>query len=88
MIYEEILPNPQEFAEKAEKIYRDDLQESLEKSNKGEYVAIDPSTGKHYLGKYAEIAVMNAQKENPNRLIHLIRIGGPISLGFRYTMAQ
>ncbi len=88
MIDERVLPNPEQFAEKAEQIYRDVLQADLETSNKGEYVAIDPSTGKHYLGKYAEIAIIKAREKDPNGLFHLIRIGGPISLGLRYTRRQ
>lgn len=83
--YEEVIPNPEQFAEKAEKIYREGFQEKLEASNWGEYVAINPSTGKVYLGEDPMLAVAIAREfeEDPNGVYHLIRIGGTVRMEIR-----
>lgn len=61
------------------------LKEELEESSKGHYVAIDVLTGNHFMGKFAENALMDAREKSPYGVFHLIRIGGPVSLGWRST---
>ena len=85
MTTKSIPASPEQIVELGEAIYRKTLKESLEASHKGEYVAIDVLTGKSYLGKYGEIALMEARKNSPYGVFHLIRIGGPVSLGVRYV---
>ena len=80
--------SPKQIAEMGEAIYRKKLKNKLEKSHKGEYVAIDVLTGKHYLGKYGENALMKARKEASYGVFYLIRIGRPVSLGVRYVGQQ
>lgn len=77
--------SPEQIVEMGEAIYRETLKERLEASNKGEYVAIDVLTGNSYLGKYGEIALIEARRKSPYGVFYLIRIGGPVSLGVRYV---
>lgn len=69
------LLNPEIIAEKGDQIYREKLANILEKDHKGEFVAIDVETGKYFLGKTLEDALQNAEKEFPEKIFHLIRIG-------------
>ena len=78
------LTDPEQIANEAERIYDKKLRESLEASYKGQYVAIDVLTGNHYIGEYAEIALVNAREDAPYGVFHLIKIGGSTSLGARY----
>ncbi len=79
---------PEQIGEVGEEIYRKTLKEKLESSNMGEYVAIDVLTGKSYLGKYGEIALMEAREKCPHGVFYLVRIGQPVSLGVRYVGSQ
>ncbi|MCY3628825.1 MAG: hypothetical protein OXI05_00775 [Bacteroidota bacterium] len=75
----------EQVAEMGEDIYCRTLKEELEASHKGEYVVIDVLTGKSYLDKYGEIALMEAREQCPYGLFYIIRIGGPVRLGVRHV---
>lgn len=69
------LLNPELIAERGDKIYRERLQDALEKKHKGEFVAIEVESGKHFLGKSPEDVLEHAKKAFPDKIFHLIRIG-------------
>ncbi len=78
------LTDPEQIANEGERIYDKNLRERLDASYKGQYVAIDVLTGKHYLGEYAEVALMNAREDASFGVFYLIKIGGSTLLGARY----
>ncbi len=80
-----ILIKPQHIADEGERIYRETLKEKLEKSKEGQFVAIDVLTGKHFVEKYAENALIKARGKVSFGVFHLIKIGGSIVLGSRYV---
>ncbi|OGC07166.1 hypothetical protein A2526_03075 [candidate division WOR-1 bacterium RIFOXYD2_FULL_36_8] len=67
--------NPSTIAQKGEKIYQEKYKQLLEKSDFGQYVAIDIETETYYLGKTAEEALEKAKESNPQKIFHLIKIG-------------
>jgi len=83
-----ILTDPEQIAGEAERIYEENLRSNLEKSNNGQYVAIDVLTGDHYLGEYGEDALIKAREKSQFGVFHLIKIGEPTSLGARYIGQQ
>lgn len=72
-----ILDSPDRIAEEGQRIYLAKYRESLERTNIGQFVAIDVLSGQAYVGKFAEIALDEARKKAPNGVFHLVRIGSP-----------
>ena len=63
------------IAKKAKDIYEDRLRESLEQSQLGKYVSIEPESGDYFLGDTFDEAVNAAIGRYPDRLTHTIRVG-------------
>lgn len=62
-------------AEKAKRIYESRLRNLLEQSDFGKYVAIEPTSGDHFLADTFDDAVNSAIDRYPDRLTHTIRVG-------------
>ena len=71
------LGNLTEIAQAAEGVYSEHFQDEAEKHHKGEFVVIEVHTKKAYFGTRPIEAHLNARKENPNGLFHLIKVGQP-----------
>ena len=66
---------PDEIARKGEEIYLDELKESLEKTNLGDYVVIEVESSKYFVNKDLKVALEEAQKEFSNKVFHIVRVG-------------
>lgn len=68
----------------AKDFYESKLRSLLEQSHHGEYVAIEPETGSHFLGKTFLDAAMAAKNSMPNHRSFVMRIGhdAAVHIGF------
>ena len=65
-----------EFAQKGEEIYRSRiLPEISEEKLKGKLVAIDIDSGKYFIDNTSLKAIMQGQREFPNKIFYVKRIG-------------
>jgi len=62
-------------AEKARKLYDEKYRQSLEGSNYGEFVCIEPDSEECFLGPTFDEAVNKSIDAYPDRLTHTLRIG-------------
>ena len=60
---------------RGEETYRERLASILEPSHKGEYVAVEPDSGKYFLGSTASEALVSAHTALPDKLFYLTRVG-------------
>jgi len=67
-------------AEKAKRIYEEQLRERLESSDHGRFVCIEPGSGDFFLGDTFDEAVNQAIDAHPNRLTHTLRVGHATAL--------
>ena len=63
-------------ARRGEAIYQK-IKADMETNHKGEFLAVDPESGDHYIGKTSLKAILNGRKEHPNTVFYIIRIGFP-----------
>ena len=64
-----------EMARKARAIYEHRLKSKLEVTNPDDFVAIEPESGDHYLGKTLSEAIQAARAAHPQQLSFALRIG-------------
>ena len=69
-------------AEAAKKIYEATLRETLEAKYPDAFVAIEPVSGEHFIGKTLSEAIGAAREKFPERLMHAIRIGHKAAVEF------
>lgn len=63
------------IAEAAKQVYEEDLRFRLERDNRDEFVAIEPSSRSYFMGKtFLEVALA-AKEAYPERKSFVIRIG-------------
>jgi len=62
-------------ANKARRLYDEKYRQSLEGSNHGEFVCIEPESGECFLGATFDEAVNRSIDAYPDRLTHTLRIG-------------
>jgi hypothetical protein len=55
--------------------YREKLASILEPSHDGEFVAVEPDSGRYFLGETATAALVTAHTAMPNNLFYLTRVG-------------
>jgi hypothetical protein len=58
-----------------EAVYEKQLKAALEPEHSGEFVAIEPSSGRYFLGDTATAALVAAHNEMPDSLFFLTRVG-------------
>lgn len=63
------------ISDAAKRIYESDLRETLEAQHRDEYVAIEPESKTHFLGKTFLQAAMAAKSAHPDRKSFVLRIG-------------
>ena len=71
-----------ELVRSAEQIYQDQLRVELEKTHPDDFVAVEPKSGKYFLGKTLSEAVAAARDAYPDRLTHVLRVGHKAALHF------
>lgn len=64
-----------QFAELAERIYEQRFRATLERTNSGQYVAIEPDSGEHFLGETLSEAGAAARRAHPEKPSFILRIG-------------
>lgn len=69
-----------ELYERAERIYRNQLQADLERAHRNSFVAIEPESGAYYLGKTLSEASAAASAAHPDRRCCVLRVGHPVAL--------
>jgi hypothetical protein len=67
-------------ADRAKRLYEEKYRQSLEKSDLGAFVCIEPDSGEYFLGKTFDDAVNKAIDAHPDRLTHTLRIGHAAAL--------
>ena len=68
-------PRAEKIAEKGQEIYDSKYRAEYEKKHEGKCVIIDVNTGVAYLGSNPEKAIAKGEKEAPDGVFFLIRIG-------------
>jgi hypothetical protein len=64
-----------DLVERGQTTYRQRLASILEPSHLGEFVAIEPDSGRYFLGSTASAALVAAHAAMPNNLFYLTRVG-------------
>ncbi len=65
----------QSVADRAKRLYAEQLQTPLEAEHRDRFVAIEPESGDHFLADTLDAAVRAARTRHPTRLTHVIRVG-------------
>ena len=63
------------IADAAKRIYESELRDTLEAEHRDEYVAIEPESKAHFLGKTFLQAAIAAKSAFPDRKSFVVRIG-------------
>ena len=83
-----VLDSPEKIADEGQRLYDERHREGLEVEHRGQFVAIDVTTGNAYVARFPEQAIEEARTQAPNGVFHLIRIGAPgafkVSFGSRF----
>jgi hypothetical protein len=66
---------PDSLADHGEAVYSTQLQAALERQHSGEFVAVDPSSARYFLGQTATAALIAARNAMPDTQFFLTRIG-------------
>lgn len=74
--------DPDDLVRRAEQIYQKQLRETLEKTHPDDFVAVEPKSGRYFLGKTLSQAVGAARDAYPDRLSHVLRVGHKAALHF------
>ena len=64
-----------DLVERGRSVYQNRLSSILEPSHIGDFVAIEPDTGRYFLGTTATAALVAAQSAIPDKLFYLTRVG-------------
>jgi hypothetical protein len=78
--------NLDELVNRAELLYAERLRSDLEATHPDEFVAVEPISGDHFLGKTLSVALGAAHDAHPDRLSHAMRVGHPAALHFGVTL--
>jgi hypothetical protein len=64
-----------DLVERGQKTYQQRLASILEPSHDGEFIAVEPDSGRYFLGSTATTALVAARAAMPNNLFYLTRVG-------------
>ena len=71
-----------EVARRAKQIYSEKLRAQLEATNLNDFVAIEPESGEHFLGRTLSEAIGASRHKYPDRLAHAMRVGHKAAIHF------
>lgn len=63
------------IAEEGQRLYDRELRSFLEPDRDGQFVAIEPESGRYFLAETGIQALRAAKNEMPDRLFYLVRVG-------------
>jgi hypothetical protein len=63
------------LVEGGQRFYDEHLKDKLEPEHTGRYVAIEPETGRYFLGDTGTDALLEAHQSLPQSLFYLARVG-------------
>ena len=63
------------LSENGQRLYDERLRELLEPQHTGEFVAIEPDTGRYFLGDSGLTALRAGRQALPEKLFYLLRVG-------------
>ena len=66
-----------ELVERGQRIYDEQLKSVLEPAQNGRFVAIEPDSGRYFLGDKGIDALLAGRSAIPDKLFYLVRIGYP-----------
>ena len=79
LVMRSLLKSPQiaddDLVERGQSTYRQSLAAILEPTHIGEFVAVEPDSGRYFLGSTASQALVAARHAMPNNLFYLTRVG-------------
>jgi hypothetical protein len=64
-----------DLVERGQSTYRQRLASIFEPSHIGEFVAVEPDSGRYFLGSTASAVLVAAHAAMPNKLFYLTRVG-------------
>jgi hypothetical protein len=64
-----------ELVEGGQRFYDEHLRDTLEPEHTGRYVAIEPDSGRYFLGDTGTQALLDARQALPESLFYLARVG-------------
>ena len=73
-------PDSREFVRRAELVYEQRLREILEATHRDYFVAIEPDSGDHFLGRTLSDASAAARQAHPDRRTYVLRVGHPVTV--------
>ncbi|MFO0978588.1 MAG: hypothetical protein U0996_19435 [Planctomycetaceae bacterium] len=65
----------EDVVRRATQLYEERLRESLEQSNRDDFLAIEPDSGDYFFGKTLTEAIQASRAAHPDRLAFALRIG-------------
>ena len=77
MAHQQTIPVPGRLSEAGQRVYQERLKDFLEPDHVGEFVAIEPESGRYFLGESSLEAMLNAREAMPGSLFFLARVGYP-----------
>jgi hypothetical protein len=64
-----------DLVERGQNTYQQRLSSIIEPLHDGEFVAVEPDSGRYFLGSTASAALVTAHAAMPNNLFYLTRVG-------------
>ncbi|MDA2912943.1 hypothetical protein MYX77_03105 [Acidobacteriia bacterium AH_259_A11_L15] len=79
------LTNPKEIGKRGEEIYESKYKQTFEAEHIGKFVAIEIYSQRAFVDETPGQVLEKAQKEMPDGLFHLIKVGSPGAFRLSYT---
>lgn len=73
-------------ADQARRIYDQRLRVAMEARHMNEFVAIEPVSGEHFLGRTLSDAIGASREKYPDRLAHAFRVGHKAAIHFGFQI--
>lgn len=65
----------EDVVRRATQLYEEKLREKLEKTNRNDFLAIEPDSGEYFFGKTLSEAIQASRAAHPDRLAFAMRVG-------------
>ncbi len=65
----------EDFANRAQRVYDENLRDLLERTQMGKFVAIEPETERYFVADTGTAALIEARNALPDHMFYLVRVG-------------